>query len=203
MALSISFDHAQKRVDDDRISVYAGGADMEVGAGTSVWVDPITKTLMIMPSCLKGSWYTSNSGDYAKLGMSAFGLSSTDWEDRQDQHATGPWISRKDSATNGTAITSASYAKNRGFWISWFAYGAGDVFLQLRCGWNSTATIAGGIGLEVYSDGTTLVYKAGVLVGSGKLVGGNSTGVREWGRVRGRVRRHRRGRGGTGDNPGY
>ena len=106
MALSISFDHAQKRVDDDRISVYAGGADMEVGAGTSVWVDPITKTLMIMPSCLKGSWYTSNSGDYAKLGMSAFGLSSTDWEDRQDQHATGPWISRKDSATNGTAITS-------------------------------------------------------------------------------------------------
>ena len=128
----------------------------------------------LLPNVLKSSWWLLNSGDYAKLGMSDFGLSSTDWQDEQDQHSKGPWIARKDKNTNGTAITTASYAKNRGFWISWFSYGSGDVFLQLRCGWNSTATIAGGVGLECYSDGTVLVYKGGVLVGKGNVTPGKN-----------------------------
>jgi hypothetical protein len=174
VALSVWFDHAQQRVDVDRVSVSASGKDLNNLPNDDVWVDPITETLMIRPSFLKAGWYTSNSGDYAKLGMSAFGLSSTDWEERSGQHSAGPWIARKDSETNGTAITSSSYAKNRGFSISWFSYGSGDVFLQLRCGWHTSATISGGVGLEVYSDGAVLVYKGGVLVDSGKISGANS-----------------------------
>lgn len=179
MALSISFDHAQTRVKDDRITVNAGGLELDSdGLGSGVYIDPITNTLMLTPNVKKASWYILNTGDYTKLGMSAFGLSSTDWEDRQDQHAKGPWISRKDQATNGTAITTSTYAKNRGFWISWFSYGSGDVFLQLRCGWNSSATVAGGVGIEVYSDGTVLVYKGGVVVGNGKIAPGNSVATK-------------------------
>lgn len=179
MALSIVFDHAQTRVLDDRITVNVGGEEMDAdGLSSGVWIDPITKTLMLTPNVKKASWYVLDTGDYAKLGISDFGLSGTDWENRADQHAKGPWICRKDASTNGAAITTSTYAKNRGFWISWFSYGSGDVFLQLRCGWNSSATIAGGVGVEVYSDGTVLVYKSGDLVGSGKISPGNAAGTK-------------------------
>jgi len=178
MALQVFFDHAQKRVQDDRLGVSAGGDELQEFPNNDVWIDPITKTLMLRPAPLRSSWYTSDTGDYAKLGLADFGLSGSVWEVRQSQHAAGPWLCIKDASTNAAALSSSSYAKNRGFWVSWFSYGAGDVFLQMRCGWNSTASIAGGVGVEVYSDGTVLVYKGGSVVGQGKLTGGASPGAK-------------------------
>lgn len=178
MTLQILFDHAQKRVQDDRLGISAGGDELQEFPNNDVWIDPITKTLMLRPAPLRSSWYTSNSGDYAKLGLADFGLSGSVWEVRQSQHAAGPWLAIKDSTTNAAAISTSSYAKNRGFWVSWFSYGAGDVFEQFRCGWNTSASLSGGVGVSVYSNGTVLVYRDGEIVGQGKLSGNAVAGVK-------------------------
>lgn len=178
MALSITFDHAQRRVIDDRISLVAGGLEFEGPYWSDTWIDPVTNTLMLRPYPLYDAWYTTDTGNYAKLTATDFSLSGTDWETRYDQHAKGPWLCRKDAATNGTAITSSAYAKNRGMYVSWFSYGAGEVFLQFRCGWNSSASTAGGVAIEVYSDGFCNVYKNGAVVASGKVSGSQTQNTR-------------------------
>lgn len=178
MALSITFDHAQRRVIDDRISLVAAGLELDGIYYSNAWIDPVTNTLMLRPYALDPDWYTTDTGNYVKLTATDFGLSGTDWETRYDQSAKGPWLCRKDGATNGTAITSSAYSKNRGFYVGWFSYGAGEVFLQFRCGWHSSATTAGGVALEVYSDGYCVVYKDGAAVGSGKVSGGGTEATR-------------------------
>lgn len=167
MSLQVHFDHAQARVGDDRISLFASG--LEFSAGTGGYVEPITGTSMLKPYQFEPSWYTSSSGNYAKMGLTDFGLSTTSWEVRADQHWAGPWLCLKDSASNVRATSTASYSKNTGWFLSWFSYGSGDRFVQLKCGWSNTSSDTDGVAVYVWSDGDVTVYKDGERVGSGKI----------------------------------
>jgi hypothetical protein len=184
VALSFIIDHEQTRRLTDWLFVTASGRELvgELDGATfsNTWVDPITNTLMLAPSCVEPAWDTSNSGDYAKLSLSAFTFgTSANWEERQDQRGKGPWIAVKDTAINDTAITTASYSKNQGFCVSWFGYGSGESFIALRCGWNNTASAASGLSgritVEFYSDGAVNVLKGNTRIASGKITGADNT----------------------------
>ncbi len=180
MALTFHLDHAQVRRATDWLFATASGRELvgELDGATfdDTWVDPITNTLMLAPSCVEPAWDTSNSGAYQKLGLSAFTLgTSANWEERQDQRGKGPWLSVKDTAVNDTAITTTTYDKNRGFCVAWFGYGSGERFLVMRCGWNSAASatsgLAGRVTVELYSDGYVVVLKGDTVFGSGSITG--------------------------------
>lgn len=181
MALTFTLDHAQTRRASDWLFVTASGrelvGELDGAPFSNTWVDPITNTLLLAPSCIEAAWDTSNTGNYQKLSLSAFTLGTpSQWEERQDQRGKGPWLSVKDTTVSDTAITTAPYAKNRGFCVAWFGYGSGERFLVLRCGWNSTPSptsgLAGRITAEFYSDGFVNILKGNAVVGSGTITGG-------------------------------
>lgn len=180
MALSLHFDHAQVRQAVDRQQVTAAGRELvgeiDGASFSNTWIDPVTNTLMLRPACVQEAWETSNTGIYQKLALSAFTLgTSSKWEERSGQQAAGPWLAIKDTTDNDTAITTTSYDKNRGFVVSWFGYGAGQVYKVMECGWNSAATrssgVTGRVSVSFFSDGTVYVYKDDSRVGYGKITG--------------------------------
>lgn len=174
MALQVHLDHAQKRVGDDQIGLFAINDDW-LSSSMDCWFEPVTKTVILRPYQLQDAWYTTATGVYAKLGLSDFGLGAG-WEVRQDQHWKGPWIARTDASTNAPAILATTVTKNSGWFVSYFSYGSGDRFVQVRLGWNSTGAQSTGVVVEIWSDGQADVYKGGALVGSGELgrAAGNS-----------------------------
>lgn len=179
--ISITLDHEQTRVVKDRLILFAQASRegqqgrrypaYDLANSSGVWQDRATWSIMLTPQPTKDEWYTSNTGDNAKLAKSAFTLSgsSGDWDERFDQQAAGPWIGKKDTSTGGTGITTASYAKNQAVSIAVFSFGRGSFFEIARCGWHSSASIAGGVGLILYSNGYVQVYKGGVYVGDGTV----------------------------------
>jgi hypothetical protein len=179
VALSVIFDHAQPRLRYDRLSAFADAplfnprsrdSKAELSGCT---IEPVGGRVILEPYCLTKTWYTSNSGDYAKLALSAF-ASTSGWEERADQHARGPYLARPD-ATTGSLVTTTTYAKNQGFYIAFWSYGAGDVFISHQFGWNSTASTAAGISIEYASDSTVNVLQDGVAIGQGKISGSSTT----------------------------
>ena len=129
------------------------------------WIDPLTDTLMLRPFALVENWYTSSTGDFSKLGLSDFGGTS-EFEERLDQHWAGPWIGNRDSLVGGAISTVSTWGKNRGFVFSYFSYGSGDSFEQIRCGWSDSGDLSPGVGLSFWTDGSVLVYRDGEIVGS-------------------------------------
>lgn len=188
---SVQFDHAQRRMAFDRLPLVAIGEDFEQSnpfattssAETDHWVDPVTKRTIIKPYCLYKAWYTSGTGDNAKLAKSDFGLGSN-WEDRADQQAAGNWIGVIDaSVTSGrSGVSTTTYAKNQGFYLAWFVYGSGETYISVECGWNNTATGASGVSLRILSDGSVEVWKDNVMVQTGKIGGpkGGSEGSNQF-----------------------
>lgn len=180
MALSFVLDHKQKRRASDWLFVTAAGrelaGELDGAPFSGTWVDPITNTLMLAPSCVEAAWDTSNSGNYSKLGLSAFTLGTADnWEERWDQRGKGPWLSVKDTTVSDTAISTTPWDKNRGFCIAWFGYGSGERFLVLRCGWNIAASASSGLSgrvtVEFYSTGEAVVYKGSTIIAQGNITG--------------------------------
>lgn len=177
---SLEFDHEQRRMAFDRLPLVALGDDFEVSnpfASTSSgeashWVDPVTGRIIIKPFCLYRAWYTSGTGDNAKMTKADFGFGSN-WEDRADQQAAGNWIGVKDSAvtTGRSGLSTTTYSKNQGFYLAWFVYGAGESYISLECGWNSTASGASGVSLRFVSDGSVEVWKDNLMVQTGKVGG--------------------------------
>lgn len=177
--VTITVDHPQKRMRFPRLSAFASAKEFNPFAGGStatlsgVDIEPVGGRLILKPYARESTWYTSNSGNYAKLGLSAF-ASTTGWTELADMHAKGPYLTRMDQTT-GTLLTSASYAKNQGWYIAAFVASAGDVFVSHRFGWNSTASTASGVYIELASDGTVNVFKGGVAIGQGKISGAKTT----------------------------
>lgn len=178
--LTVQFDHAQPRISADRLPIVAAGEDWENSNSTGTWVEPITNRVILRPYALTDAWYTTGSGDYAKLAKSDFGLGS-DFEDRADQGAKGNWIAKKDSSTAmaSPAISTTTYSKNRGFYCSWFSYNSGQRFLQYQCGWQNSGTATSGVRFDFYSDGNVEAFKDNVLIKTGSISGSASGAASE------------------------
>lgn len=180
---SVEFDHAQTRLAFDRLPLVALGEDFEQrnplatlsSTEATHWVDRVTGRIIIKPYCLYQAWYTSGTGNYAKMTKSDFGLGSN-WEDRANQQGTGNWIGVIDSAvTSGrSGVSTSSYSKNQGFYLAWFVYGSGETYVSIECGWNNTATGANGVSLRFVSDGSVEVWKDNALIETGKISGPKS-----------------------------
>ncbi len=170
MAVSLRIDHAQSRMVADRLTVAATGLELDGPVWGGTWIDPVTNTLMLRPVMLSDQWYVDSTGDHTKLGLANL-IVGAGWEERADQHWSGPWVALKDSAVGGSAVTVTSFAKNQGMYLAWYSYGSGDSFLQLKCGWSDTGGDSAGVSLRFWTDGLCEVFKDGSLVGSGKVSG--------------------------------
>jgi len=146
----------------------AAGEELNGQYFSNTWLDPITNTLMMRPSCLYAAWETSNAGIYAKPAGLAYN-DSTKWQVGATrgviQYATT-------SAANEWVRHGSALAKNRAVWLSVFNHSEGAaVTAQCEAGWsNSNDYLDGsGVGLKLFTDGTVEVYRYGVIAGSGKV----------------------------------
>lgn len=178
-SLKVSVDHAQQRLSKGHITLTAIGEQWKDATLTNVWVDPITYTVMRQPHQMEDSFWTSNAGNYAKQTVSDYTFTTSgNWENRYDGYAVGPVISGKDSAISSEfAISNATYAANRGWFISFYSYGTDSDYEQFVCGWRSDAVASGssGVSLRFFASGAVEVWKDGAVVSTGKISGAKAS----------------------------
>lgn len=174
--ISITFDHAQKRMTKDRLTILAQGSwegtngrvcGWHPSLYSNVWCEPITFTLMLQPLQLNPTWHSTASGSYARLSKSSFTFAnSSKWSDSSRDFNGDTWLTA-DGCSSEWALTSSSWAKNRPWYIAYKAFNTGsDYFTELEFGWNSTASGAAGPSCRVYPNGKIEVWKDGALLGS-------------------------------------
>lgn len=172
-----TFDHAQTRLSPDRLTTFSRGEELRDAAmdsiSTGTVLEPATGALILQPYCVDPAWQTTSTGDYAKMAKAGFTLSgsASDWEDRAEMVWAGNWLAKIDAASGGSGVSTATYTKNQGFYVAFFAYGAASAQEVFRCGWHTSADYASGIGLRFYADGLVRVYKDGSEVARGSLRG--------------------------------
>ena len=181
--VTITVDHAQKRMSRDRLSILAQGSYEGTNGRvcgwhptlfSNVWCDPITFTLMLRPLQLSENWHTLATGSYARLTKSSFTFAnSSKWSDSSRDFNGDTWLVA-DNCSSEWALTTSTWAKNRPWFISWMSFNTGsDYYKEIEFGWNSTASGASGPSMRVYSNGKVEVWEDGALLGSGSI-GGNS-----------------------------
>ncbi len=199
--LALTLDHEQPRVVRDRIAALISGkyepalVSGKAASGWSqtygtkdanddllTWVDPVTGTLMLTPAPLLAAWNQNRSGIYARLTTTDYtGLTGSHWKDHQADGANSNYVTS--DGTTEAAVTTATYAKNRGFYISWYNYSFGnDNEVYLECGWNSSASSASGVSLKIFINGRIEVYKNGLLVSKANqtITGNNPSADRKY-----------------------
>jgi len=174
-ALQVLVDVAQRRLSAPRISMTAEKFGFNGLLYSSTWIEPVGGTIMLEPPPLNASWHTSNSGNYARFTLSDFGLSATaaGWQEA-DNRGAGPV-----NLINGTGMgtttqkTSSTYGKNRGYFISFYAYNVENKAsaLYFEGGISNGGTGAAGVSWAFWSTGAVDIYKDGVLVGSYNIAG--------------------------------
>lgn len=191
-AFRVIIDHAQPRLAFNRIcSVVQGLHEPEsvsvkptVGWGpegsldsedqSNCWVDPVTGTLMLRPAPMTRKWDTTGTGIYARLAKSDFAFNdSSKWRENNASGNVSKFIELKASnaaSIDRTAVTTATYSANQGFYVSLhnFSWGSSE-FMNMRCGWNSSASEAAGVAVRLYANGYVQVLKDGELVGDGSI----------------------------------
>lgn len=180
-AWSFTFDHAQQRFSRLRIGIPIAGPDLvskigdviDDGLSQNVCIEPVTRSLILMPRAEESGWLSSNSGAYAKFGVTDFG--SPAGIEAMEQQANRPMMH---GDSNITLQTVSAFAKNTGVVLEILNYSNGQ-FGQgaelLRLGWSSTADVLTGVGVVIYCDHKVSVFKDGVKVQDGNLsVGGQS-----------------------------
>jgi hypothetical protein len=184
LPVTIEFDHAQLRLAKDRLAILAQGSYEGTNGRvcgwhptlwSTIWADPITFTLMLRPYQLTYDWHTTGTGNYARLAKSAFTFAtSSKWTEASRDCSGDTWLVA-DACTNEWALTTSTWDKNRGWFLSWQCSNTGtDRFEELNFGWNSSASGAAGPSVRVWSDGQVEVWKDGAYLGSGS-VGGKET----------------------------
>lgn len=183
----VLMDHAQSRLKRGLGTFLAQGSWPGVGdkrshgwdaavSSADSYVDPVTFTLMLRPSSQRAAFYTSNAGDYAKLGVSDFsGLTAASWEEN-DKTGVGGSKFLKAMGVNETGTTTADWPVNTSFAVSFFPYGEGSEAEVLRFGWRGTGSSAytSGVAFRLYSTGKAVLYKDGLVVGEYQFSGNSS-----------------------------
>lgn len=185
--VKVVLDHAQERLRFGLTTFLAQGSWPGVGgkrssgwdmpsSSTDVFVDSVTHTLILRPSSLRETFYTSNAGDFAKLGISDFtGLTAASWEEN-DKTGVGGSRFLKAMGVNETATSVLDWDANTAFAVSFFPYGDGSEAEVLRFGWRGagSSTYTSGVALRLYTTGKAVLYKDGVVVGEYSFTGSTS-----------------------------
>lgn len=184
MAIQVILDHEQTRLGDDRLYVNATGEEFDAGSFSNAVSDPVNSFVILKPYSMMEGYYTSSSGNYAKLALSAFSGSASSWvESELVNVAAGKFISLN-SAITGTAgyelYTTSTYSKNRGINLLAYNYGsqksANSPNPLISVGWGTSAS-SSDLYFDLYPDGTIDIWKDGELVESSSISGeGRKTG---------------------------
>lgn len=161
---TITIDHAQDRLDglNDRLSVICSGQDMLDEKWSGCWLEPLTNSAILEPTPINPLFWTSNSTIYAKPALADLTFSSpTAFREFTRFPSAGSYWQ---TSTAGAWLKTATLGKNRGVFVGFHNYTAGDDFLQFTCGWGTTPDTTNGVVLEIYSKGKIKVYKDGAIV---------------------------------------
>lgn len=162
-------DHAQLRVKRHRIAVTASGLDFNGVNYSNTWIDPVTNTLMLRPVPLTDAWYATTS---SRLGLDAFDLEDgvDGWAIKRDYAGSRRLYNNLPTRHGGPGSTTTSFGLNRGFYVGFFTFSAGDdpaVFFE--CGWSNAGNGSSGVSLRFWKGGQVEIYKGGEPVGYGSI----------------------------------
>jgi hypothetical protein len=169
---SFDVDVAQWRQSKDRIGFSAAGDDFNTGQYfADTFIDPLTSTLMLRPRPFYAAWYTSNTAPYDKLGLADFGLGAT-WSVTDITGVGGSkYLEGPTSAKGTSVITTATYAKNTGFYVGFFGYSEGSRYTLAEFGWDAGGSVTSNTACRLYSDGVVEVWRGGIKVVEGQVSG--------------------------------
>lgn len=169
----LTINHAQQRLARDWQHLLVSGRDWSVSESTNALIDPVTQTGMLLPLPMTPEFRTTATGDYARLRKSDTDRAAhTGWIEIQRGFEGNYYLHSQGLADNHAdriVSTSSTYARNRGFYVSYFSYNYGaDDYVQLECGW-----IAGTdqVELRVWSSGQVEVWLNNQFAGNHTLGG--------------------------------
>jgi hypothetical protein len=178
--ISVLIDTEQRRETKPRITMTAAGYELTGTTESSVWCDPVTKTLWLVPYCLTPTWHTSSAGVYSRLALTDFGLSagSGGWEQKADKPAGATRLYNPAGVSTNT-VSSTTYGVNRGWFASFYCFDIGnsDAAVYFEWGISNGGSGATGVSLRFFAGGTVDVYKDAVFLKRYKIgiLGGQQT----------------------------
>jgi hypothetical protein len=172
-SLLVQIDCPEPRVRKPRQIVSADGTSWDLEASEGVWVDPVTKTLMLLPAPLSEDWTDTFTGDYYRFHKSDYTLTtSAAWKENH-RGTTGNVFLENNGAVGEIVKTTASFPANTPFFVS--AYISSFEKLSesavLVCGWGTPGD-ADCISLRVRANGSLALYKGSTFIGSGAIEDG-------------------------------
>lgn len=163
-ALSVIVDSSQTRILKDRLSTLVTGDDWSQRFGENVWIEPVTRSCLLLPLPYATEWATTGIGDYKRYTVADYTLTSSKWI---DDALTGTSSAPIDNYIKGIAAdgdnsevvtTKAKQPRNGAMYLSWYGANAGsDDQVQMECGWGTPETAP--ISLRFYSGGKVDVYR--------------------------------------------
>lgn len=171
--LSLVLDSAQQRLATDRLGTLVSGDDWGTRYRSNAYVDPVTKTAMLMPAPRSASWNTNGTGDNARYQVSDYVLTAARWTNDPILFASDYWVKGKDSSGNPGEVvtTSATQPRNGGMYLAWYAANASQQdWVQMECGWG-TPDEGAPVSLRFYASGKVEVYRYGVYQGDVNISG--------------------------------
>jgi hypothetical protein len=177
MSVAVKFDISRPRVTRGLLAASVDGRswDGTLGDGNCI-VDPITSTLLLRPYQLRDDWETTYSGSYARLSRASYvksdlttPLPASEWAEN-NRRGNGD-IYLESRGVNYAVFTSATYAANRGFFLSFYVpEGSGLGKNAIECGWGTPGD-PDTVSLRILGGGRVQVYKGAAMVGTGSISG--------------------------------
>jgi hypothetical protein len=167
--LTLTLNHAQRRVQRPRIGITAMGRDFEEGHGLVVC--PATGAVRLRANYDRPEFQKTNTGAFKKLAIADYDLLDLNtpagqWRpfgfDHDQQFVT--YIGENVAGVGAT--TTEAWPTDQGMAVGVFAYSAGtqqdDVLAEM--GWSPTGNGTVGPSLRVYYDGRVALFHDGVIV---------------------------------------
>lgn len=179
MSVAVKFDIARPRITRAVLSASVDGRSWDGTQGDgNVVVDPITLTAFLKPYQMRDDWETTFTGAYARLSRASYvksdlvtALPDSEWAENNRRGTTAGDIYLESRGVNYAVFTSATYAANRGFFLSFYVpEGSGLGKVALECGWG-TPGAADTVSLRILGGGRVQVYKGTAMVGTGSISG--------------------------------
>jgi hypothetical protein len=163
--LLVEFDVPEPRPQFGRLMVAGDGTTFDITNSSNVWQDPATLTTMLAPLPVTTAWQTTYSGSYARYQKTDYTLTTAaSWKQMQIK-ASGDYYLQSLNVTERATLTTA-FSANQAVYLSVYVPGLKDTdkSIILKAGWGVGAS--GSVEVWFAANGTALVYKSGVLVGS-------------------------------------
>lgn len=164
MSVAFEVEIAEQRVvqPEQILLVDGNGWDARTLTETyQIYLEPLTKTLMLRPLPLTREWQSTATGDYARFRKSDTNRNAhSAWTEFERGFAGNYFMhanSLADNHADRVVSTTASFPKNCPFYISWWIYNyGGDRSEILECGWTTPGS---GVSLRFWSDRQIDIYK--------------------------------------------